>query len=366
MPSGGLVLPEPARTLWIASRETIRRALDAIGAEQYRLGGGTVLAARWQHRISFDVDINVDPAVDLRRLDGPEHAWFRREMGRLGAVPSYSAELNLYNLRFGEAENEQAIQLWGHPLPLSAGHQQQVVGSSREFVLSSVTVRSPHQSFGDPQQAVSATDSDRVSSRFVHRAAGDRLLTVSHKRLRVKGFRYMSAGRHERCPSRAGGRLRFRVQRRSVCGRQVAPWSARGEWACGPAAANAEEAFEPPARGRARLTQACAGVAGVIDLLAPQPRPAALTGVPRVDTAGGPGAPPGGHACGRLHKGRHGSRYLSPSSSQAAASPRPAREYAGTRDRARARDRIHGDAGPSGLAGSDADMPHAGRDGDGR
>ena len=169
MPSRGLVLPEPARTLWMTSRETIRRALEAIGAGEYRLGGGTILAARWQHRISFDVDVNVDPAVELRRLDDPAHAWFREEMVRLGAVPDYSAELNLYNLRFGEAEDEQAIQLWGHPLPLSAGHHPEVVEDGHDVVLSNAQVlrgklqRAGHKLARDVYDVCTAADVDPES-----------------------------------------------------------------------------------------------------------------------------------------------------------------------------------------------------------
>ena len=153
----------------MTGRESIRRALGAIGAGEYRLGGGTILAARWQHRISFDVDINVDPAVDLRRLDDPEHAWFREEMARLGAVPDYSAELNLYNLRFGEAEDEQAIQLWGHPLPMSAGHRPEVVEGRHEVVLSSAQVlrgklqRAGHKLARDVYDACTAADVDPES-----------------------------------------------------------------------------------------------------------------------------------------------------------------------------------------------------------
>ena len=269
MPSGGLVLPEPARTLWIASRETIRRALDAIGAEQYRLGGGTVLAARWQHRISFDVDINVDPAVDLRRLDGPEHAWFRREMGRLGAVPSYSAELNLYNLRFGEAENEQAIQLWGHPLPLSAGHQQQVVGSSREFVLSSAQVlrgklqRAGHKLARDVYDVCTAADVDPESleqavNTFPHEQVEMRALDwlvgsgriARNARERLRGVpRDAEAGFYElgkrgaaRLVESTYDQLRVRADRGAIVIEAVTAGGARRRWTSSPG--DAAERFE--------------------------------------------------------------------------------------------------------------------------
>ena len=54
-----LTLPEPAAGLWAARR----RIVHAIPPEMFRsnipphLGGGTILAARWKHRISTDTDV---------------------------------------------------------------------------------------------------------------------------------------------------------------------------------------------------------------------------------------------------------------------------------------------------------------------
>ena len=54
-----LTLPEPAAGLWAAKRSIVR----AIPPEMFRsnipphLGGGTILAARWKHRISTDIDV---------------------------------------------------------------------------------------------------------------------------------------------------------------------------------------------------------------------------------------------------------------------------------------------------------------------
>ena len=48
----------------------MRRALEQLepGIE-YRIGGGTILAARWGHRQSVDVDIQVDKSTKLRDLE---------------------------------------------------------------------------------------------------------------------------------------------------------------------------------------------------------------------------------------------------------------------------------------------------------
>lgn len=54
-----LTLPEPAAGLWAAKRSIVH----AIPPETFRsnipphLGGGTILAARWKHRISTDIDV---------------------------------------------------------------------------------------------------------------------------------------------------------------------------------------------------------------------------------------------------------------------------------------------------------------------
>ena len=122
MTDAGLMLPEPARTLWRPARDTVRQGLDAIGDRiEYRLGGGTILAALWGHRISFDVDIDLDEGVDLARLEHAEHGWFQQQVRKLGAIPEHSPRLNLYDIRFGERPHEQAVQLWSHQLAIARG-----------------------------------------------------------------------------------------------------------------------------------------------------------------------------------------------------------------------------------------------------
>lgn len=61
-----LRLPEPAGTLWKRIREPLKRALGSRGAPtELKLGGGTVLAARWEHRKSHDIDIVVPEKTNL-------------------------------------------------------------------------------------------------------------------------------------------------------------------------------------------------------------------------------------------------------------------------------------------------------------
>ena len=54
-----LTLPEPAASLWASKRQIVH----AIPPEMFQntiqphIGGGTILAARWRHRLSTDIDI---------------------------------------------------------------------------------------------------------------------------------------------------------------------------------------------------------------------------------------------------------------------------------------------------------------------
>ena len=58
-PQEELVLPEPARTLWLETHAIIERTFTQTGG--CRLGGGTLLSARWKHRLSLDIDLTIEP-----------------------------------------------------------------------------------------------------------------------------------------------------------------------------------------------------------------------------------------------------------------------------------------------------------------
>ena len=56
--------------LWDKSHARLRAALDEApnGPHEWRIGGGTILAARWGHRTSFDIDITVGRNTDLKEV----------------------------------------------------------------------------------------------------------------------------------------------------------------------------------------------------------------------------------------------------------------------------------------------------------
>lgn len=66
-PSTTLTLPHPAAELWLKGRDIIAAEMPARKGWERYIGGGTILAARWRHRRSTDVDINVPTNRSLRR-----------------------------------------------------------------------------------------------------------------------------------------------------------------------------------------------------------------------------------------------------------------------------------------------------------
>ena len=65
-----MILPEPARTLWVQVADVLEGELRARlhDFDGWMLGGGTVLAARWTHRSSTYIDLKVDVRAGLAML----------------------------------------------------------------------------------------------------------------------------------------------------------------------------------------------------------------------------------------------------------------------------------------------------------
>ena len=85
-----LTLKTTGGRLWNAVREPITSAIAQLagGPHDIRLGGGTTLAGRWEHRDSYDIDLTVSTRVNLRDLAHPDSG-FADAMRRLGGDPSY-------------------------------------------------------------------------------------------------------------------------------------------------------------------------------------------------------------------------------------------------------------------------------------
>ena len=86
-----LKLPAAAAELWAMVRDVVNDGLASLGKEppRYRIGGGTILAARWQHRESFDIDLTLDRETTLGRLqaDQGDRSQFETRLKALAERP---------------------------------------------------------------------------------------------------------------------------------------------------------------------------------------------------------------------------------------------------------------------------------------
>ena len=87
-----LKLVEPAASLWRTAGPAIRRALKELqdGPHEWRFGGGTILATRWEHRLSFDIDLTVTSNADRWELAPECNAEFDTAMRHLGGEPKHA------------------------------------------------------------------------------------------------------------------------------------------------------------------------------------------------------------------------------------------------------------------------------------
>ena len=100
-----VTLPEPGRKLWEKTYKTVEDELKPIG--QPRLGGGTVLAARWGHRRSVDIDLSIEPRSKrkdrLDRLVVPGSR-FHNRMKNLGATDAQALMQGQIVVHFGNSK----------------------------------------------------------------------------------------------------------------------------------------------------------------------------------------------------------------------------------------------------------------------
>ena len=132
------MLPEPARSLWRRTRDIIRTGLGELGDEVgYRIGGGTILAARWGHRTSFDIDLTLDRPANLRRLVGGR---LDARLRGLGATCEFNAAIRMYDATFKDAPQKQAIQIWAKEPSLYLGVGRETIDGHEETVLSTAQI----------------------------------------------------------------------------------------------------------------------------------------------------------------------------------------------------------------------------------
>lgn len=123
-----LRLPEPARTLWARIRDPLKAALATPSGPgpKLRLGGGTILAARWRHRKSRDIDIVTRRSFALwKQSEG-----LNGVMRSLGAEAcGYNAKRRQYRAAFHVGNESQTVEIWPHePQPRGAERETDVDG----------------------------------------------------------------------------------------------------------------------------------------------------------------------------------------------------------------------------------------------
>lgn len=128
-----LTLPEPARTLLGRTRAILDahvtpRTPDRSG---WRIGGGTILAARWRHRESRDIDLLVHPRTETRFLNPRAAPELHRRLAAAGATKIGIGRFS--RILFEESRIEM---LAAEPQP-QVGHQRAIVDGEETTVLAS-------------------------------------------------------------------------------------------------------------------------------------------------------------------------------------------------------------------------------------
>ena len=138
-PRETLTLPEPAATLW----RRVHPVLDALEglwpdtADLFTLGGGTVLAARWGHRLSQDIDIVARRGSGaVRALETDHAAEFATLCESAGALEvSYLPFTSTLTVAFPEGDwdlSELDVLLPGHELVAEVdGTQARVLSNAQ-------------------------------------------------------------------------------------------------------------------------------------------------------------------------------------------------------------------------------------------
>ena len=136
-----LTLPEPARSLWLKLRDGVQESLREVGVQEYAIGGGTVLSARWNHhRRSHDIDLTVGENTRIHLLEDEDGSGFAQRMTELGGKIEFWPAGRLIQVKFGEPPNDSGLDIWGHELQLSGAEERARIDGREETVLSTAQV----------------------------------------------------------------------------------------------------------------------------------------------------------------------------------------------------------------------------------
>ncbi len=131
-PGRSLQLPPAAAELLRKTHAILDEHLTphTPGGEGWRLGGGTVLAAHWKHRESFDLDIQVHPETERAHLDRKSNPELWRKLYAAGAT---HIDLEATpTVEFGTAGRIELVE--ARPTP-RIGHERAVLDSGEATLL---------------------------------------------------------------------------------------------------------------------------------------------------------------------------------------------------------------------------------------
>ena len=172
-----LTLPEPARTLLGRTRAILDAYVTPCTPDRsgWRIGGGTILAARWRHRESHDIDLLVHPQTETRFLNPQAAPELHRRLVAAGAKKISFG-------RFSQIlfEDSRIEMLAAEPQPL-VGHQRAIIDGREATVLASsqiLTGKFSNRSLNPPVRdlydlAVAGTAASRALAIAVNALAGD-------------------------------------------------------------------------------------------------------------------------------------------------------------------------------------------------
>lgn len=132
-----LTLPLPARGIWLRVRHLLEAALESLGPEAgpWKIGGGTVLAARWNHRESADLDLTVNAGAAMPALSAEPAGSFEAEIGRRGGY-AVTFDRDRCTVRFSTGKLDLCAL---DPAP-GAGHAAALVDGEPAVVLSNAQI----------------------------------------------------------------------------------------------------------------------------------------------------------------------------------------------------------------------------------
>ncbi len=137
-----LKLAASAAGVWAMVRDVVDDAMASLGEKpaQYRIGGGTILSARWGHRESFDIDLTLpgDTALGRLQTEQGDPSGFEARLKALGGKPAYYPDLKLWRVAFDDGK--RGLDLWAHEPEIGAGEEQRTVHGRVETVLSSAQI----------------------------------------------------------------------------------------------------------------------------------------------------------------------------------------------------------------------------------